>query len=566
MSGQIIPRMSRRQLLLGTSAVALSGAFGSLLAACGSGASSTPTSTGSDNSNTGATGSPSTSSVQTTPPSDPPKQGGVMAIGQPSTPVSLDPTFVADWNSREAIGYMFDTLSRIGPDGSATPSLATSWEMSKDGLTWTFHLQKDVQFHDGTAFDASAAKFTLDRYTDPKVNSKKYSSYAPFYEASEVVDPATIKITLKKPFPDLLPTLAWSWILSPKAVQAGNNDFAQHPVGTGPFTFQSYTPDSSLKMVRNPHYWNGAPYLDGVTIEVVPNTNTQMLNLETQKLDWMYDVPPDDVSLLKDHGVNVVVRPIAQFWFLMLNLASGPTTELPVRQAIAHAIDRETIIKVVLKGYADISLAGVPKNSPFFHADVPGVDYDVDKAKQLLDQAGWKADSDGVRTKNGQPLSLTVLTTTRYPWPQISQVFQEELSKIGFQAKIQSQEWGTFLNSMRAGSFSIALWELRGTSIASDDGTAGMLSTTYWNVSQIAKQPALKDVSQQIDSVINQEQSALNVAQRSALLKQFQELVYQNQLLVWLWNSKAIFGVQPNAKGYQLNNYMYVFLEKAWLA
>lgn len=529
------------------------------LAACGSGSPSTAATHG--NGSATSTGSPASSG------SSAPVSGGTLTIALDTNPVSLDPALEADWNSRQAIGYMYDTLMNVGPGGKFQPVLATSWNVSSDGLTYTFHLRKGVKFQDGTPFNAAAVAYNFDRMLNKDFNSKDYATLEPYIKSVKAQGDSTVVFHLKKPWANFLAEASWvSTMVSPTAARKYGANFYKHPVGTGPFMFKSYTPGSSLILVRNPNYWGGKVYLKEIKEEIIPDMNTQVLDVEAGKIDVMYAPPPKDVALLKKHGISIQERQTPAFSMLSLNVAKGPTADLAVRQAIAHAVDRQAIIQKVLYGYAAVSRAGLPKASPYYNADVPSMSYDPAKAKQTLDQGGWKVGKGGVRYKDGKPLAVTILATTQGSWGTISQILQQELTQVGFQAKIETQDWGTFLNSMRAGDYNIAYWYLGGFTNQASDGTMNMYSKAYWNVSQITKQPKLKSVMQQIDSLYNQEVGQADVTKRRALLDKFQQLMYKNEIMVWLWNPTTLFAMQPYVKGYQLYNFDFVWLKHAWLA
>jgi peptide/nickel transport system substrate-binding protein len=483
-----------------------------------------------------------------------------LVILQSAAPVSLNPVDEADWNSRESIGYMYDPLIYAGPHNTYLPGLATSWTSSDHGMVWTFQLRKGVTFQDGTPWNAQAAVFNFNLNFNPQ--SKNYTDFKPYVKSVVATGPYTLRITLAQPYAELIDELTWAPLfISPTAYQKeGATGFAQHPVGTGAYEFQSYAPNSDLVMTANPHYWGGAPRIQTIKVEIVPDLSTEAVDMEAHQAQFMYGPLPQDVPQLRAHGIQVLTTQTASGAMVSFNVANGPTADVNVRKAIMYAINRKAIIQAVLKGYATPTLAGVPTTSAFYHPNVPGYNFDPAKAEAILNADGWKAGQGGVRYKDGKPLAITILSNANQPWPIISQIFQQELSQIGFKASIVQQDWGTFLNSMRAGDYNIAYWYLGGFTLGSWDGTVNMNSTAYWNVSQIQKNPQLAGVMHQIDQIYNLEIGQTNPAQRSATLLRFQELDAKYVLVGWLWTPLALFAVSPNLHGYAFNNWQYLFL------
>lgn len=496
--------------------------------------------------------------------STPPAQAATntLVILQSAAPVSLNPVQENDWNSRESIGYMYDPLMYQGPNNSMTPALATSWKPSKNNMVWTFQLRKGVTFQDGTPWNAKAAVFNFN--LEMQQTSKNYSDFVPYIKTVKAVGPYTLQITLAKPDAEFLAILTWAPLfVSPTAYQKeGATGFAQHPVGTGAYEFGSYSPNSTLMLKANPNYWGGAPKIPQLKIEIVPDLNSEALAMESHTADFMYGEQPQDVQQLKAHGVTVAATPTASGDMVYFNLAKAPTNDVNVRRAIMMALNRSAMVKTIFKGYAQLTRAGVPNNSPFYHANVPEIPFNPAQAKQILTKDGWKVGAGGVRYKNGKPLAITILSNSNAPWPLVSQVMQEELSGIGFKAKIVTQDWGTFLNSGRAGDYSIAFWGLGGFSTYTWDGTVNMYSTDYWNISQMSKNPAMAGIQKQIDQIYFKQIGQANVKQRSATLLKFQQLDYKDVLVGWMWTPEALFAISPNLHNYAFNNWQYLFLNK----
>lgn len=483
-----------------------------------------------------------------------PKRGGVMVITNEQNPVSLDPQFIHDVGSSRAILHMYDPLLRLTPENEIEPWLAEHYEASPDGMVYTFHLRRGVKFHDGTSFNAEAVKFNFERHMDPAVNTRHHTYVSRYVDRVEAVDEHTVKIYLKEldvDFP-LVITAHGYHMISPTAVRTHGADFAQNPVGTGPFKFKSFEPDSHLEMVRNDEYWDGAPYLDGLRIRIIPEANVQILEAEAGNVDFAFSVQAKDVARLQSAGLVVVNRPVPTATFISMNLADGPTTELAVRRAIARAVDRDAIITSLLRGYGTMSRGGVPEGWPRHHTDVPMDPYDVAEAGRILDEAGWKLGADGIRYRDGQPLRVNVLSTQlerALSYGLMNQIIQESLTKIGIAAELRTLEWGAYLNEFRAGTWHVTFHAHNFSSPRAMFG-AVIDPDGYWNVNQHGKatDPTLAQVADRIREIYRLQATTLDDQQRYGQWHEAQMLVQQHQLLSWLVHWEALYAIQPWVK------------------
>jgi peptide/nickel transport system substrate-binding protein len=254
-----------------------------------------------------------------------------------------------------------------------------------------------------------------------------------------------------------------------------------------------------------------------------------------------------------------------------MNVTVPPTTELAVRKAIARAIDRNTIMQKVLFGLPEKALSGTPKNSPYYSADVPGVEYNPQEAGNILDQAGWTMGPNGIRQRDGQPLSLHILSTDFTDWGTYNQIFQDQLKAIGIDSQITTAEWNTYLSTWRENKEN---WNVtyhnQGSSFNSTTPIdASWAPSAFWNICQIGKatDPATKAISDQLEAINQQFLQTPDVAKRKDLAKQAQTIYADQQLVAWLWFSPSLVGVQQRVKSYDLNEHGRVIgLTKAYLA
>ncbi|HYM68377.1 MAG TPA: ABC transporter substrate-binding protein [bacterium] len=496
-------------------------------------------------------------------------KGGTVTVPATASPTSWDLT-KSDWITWGAVNYLYDRLLDADEKENLRPMLATTWSVSKDGLTYTLKLRRDVKFHDGTPFNAAAVKFNFERHL-----TNKNSRYFPDFEAIDHVetpDDATVRVVLKTVNADMPYNFAgWGAIqLSPTTTQRLGSDYASHPVGTGPFKFQAYVPDSHIEFVRNDQYWQKPPVLDGLRVNILPDLNVEMDNLQAKTLDALYYINPKDVDGVKKMGAAVEARAVPGAQFISMNVTQEPTSELAVRKAIARAVDRDAMIKKLLYGYAVKARAGASPTSHYYNPDVLMVNYNPGEAAKILDEAGWKLGPDGIRQRDGKRLALNLLSTTFQDWSLYNQVIQEQLKAVGIDSKITSLEWGTYLDTWRENKNG---WNITYHSQGSVFASTAVLECSwqpnaFWNICQIRKStdPQIQRLSQQLQSIADQVLATPDPAKRRDLAKQAQTLYQENQLTVWLWHGESLTGLQPYVKDYDMQWHgRVVGFTRAWL-
>lgn len=337
------------------------------------------------------------------------------------------------------------------------PGLAQSYDVSPDGTAYTFKLRQGVQFHDGTEMDANAVAFSYSRVLDP--DNEFYKLGQPFplmdfwYGAIDpkqtiVQDKYTVTLKLKQPFSPLEGYLAWpaASIVSPTAVKKYGAAFRENPVGTGPFKFVSWDHNQKVTFNRFDNYWGDKASLDSIVFRPLVEEQTRYTELTAGNIDLAYDLPPDNLAQVKANPrVQYLETPLGHVWFLVLNTTGGPTADVRVRQALAYAIDKQAIINDILKG------TGVPATGPVpsiidyaYNKNVQTYDYDPDKAKQLLTDAGYP---------NGFSTNFWVTQSgsgMQSPQP-MGEAIQAMFAQVGVQASIQVNEWGAYLDKYAAG-------------------------------------------------------------------------------------------------------------------
>lgn len=387
------------------------------------------------------------------------KTGGILKIAIGMNPSRMDPPNSYAGSDMMIGAHVFERLVYFEYDEktkSAVPKpwLAEKWEVAADGKEWTFNLKPGVKFHDGTSCNAAAVKFNFERTIDPEKKTRYGGDLRAVVAKVEVVDDVTLKVVTKFPVAAFLhmvgqPCLG---IMSPASVAKHGDKVGRYPTGTGPFKFVKWVSGESVELAVNENYWKQRAHLDGIVFRFVPDSSARVNMLQTGVVDVVYNVPvPDHARLKKSGKFDVISWPTATILRLMLNCQKSPTQDLRVRQAVKLAIDRPGIIENVLGGNAKESKSAV---APYSWGYYPAAEvrYDPQKAKSLLESAGWiDADNDGIREKDGQKLTLTIRAPQagRYPMDrECLLAIQENLRSVGFECKINTMEFAAFLGSL----------------------------------------------------------------------------------------------------------------------
>lgn len=359
--------------------------------------------------------------------------------------VRLDPADIDDGESAKVTHQLFDTLVRFKPGNfDLEPALAERWESDPQGLTWTFHLRAGVSFHDGTPFDAAAAKASLERLRDP---ARPYATSFAMIASIEAPDPATLVIRLSRPYAPFLRNLAmFCAAVVPLSASADRVAFARTPVGTGPFRFSAWLPNEKIVLEANPAYWGGRPRLDGIVFLPVPDNAKRLKLLESGGADVIDGISLHDAAAVERNPALRLhaTSPGANLAYLAFNTQRKPFDDPRVRRALAMAIDREGLVKHLFSGRARLAQSVIPEGF-LGHEDTPWIVRDPARAKALLAEAGFP---DGFET------TLWVMPNPRPYLPEprrIAQAVQANLAEIGVKARITSQDWGAYLAATHAG-------------------------------------------------------------------------------------------------------------------
>jgi peptide/nickel transport system substrate-binding protein len=351
---------------------------------------------------------------------------------------------------------LWDGLTRFDlTQGESTPEvipgLADSWEVAEDQLTWTFHLREGVTFHDGEPWNADAAIYNYDRQVnrdsatfDTELNSVAGILLAGI-ESARKVDDMTIELVTEKPMADLPSMLALGAFGSPKAIEELGDDFAFNPVGTGPFKFDSLQRGRELVLVRNEEYYRGPPKLDRLILRPMPEVTARMAALRAGEVNWIEVPSPDEVPALESQGFQVLTNAYSHLWPWVLDTTKAPFDDVLVRQAINLAVDRDAMADSLLQGTGAPALHYIPASDPGYAEDLPGYDYDPDRARELLAEAGYP---DGFSARVSFPTSGS---GNMIPIP-MNEALQRDLAAVGIEITLEPIEWGAMLGDFFTGT------------------------------------------------------------------------------------------------------------------
>src|SRR6266849_2914431 len=367
-----------------------------------------------------------------------PRYGGTLRIAWPGDPAFFNANQGPAQGAPAAwlMHNMYNSLLNLTPppELKIVPDLAKSWEVLDEGKTYIFHLEEGVKFHDGTDFDAEAAKWNIDRILDPEVKSW----VRPYYEEIErveVVDKYTLRIRMKEPSGALLTALGGYFqgipMISPKAFETYGKDWLYHPVGTGPYIFKEWVPGKHVILEKNPHYFKkGLPYLDTLEFRIMKDSLTASASLRSGEIDLIVLVPMQQVPLLeKNSGIKVITGPELAPTIALLNMRVKPLDDVRARRAVGgYGINRVDIAKVAFQGRATPLVSVVPPGVPDAIDLNEMYPYKPDEAKRLLTELGYNE-------KN--PLRFTILISNQdTTMADIAALVKNQMAKIGVEAKI----------------------------------------------------------------------------------------------------------------------------------
>lgn len=485
----------------------------------------------------------------------------VLVVGQVAEPRSLDPHAVTAVNDFRILMNVYDGLVRY-QDGTleVEPALAESWNISDDGLTYTFRLREGVRFHDGSPLDAEAVKFNFDRMLD---EDHPYHDTGPFplsfffsaIDSVSAVDSHTVEFRLAEPYAPFLSNLAYptGLIVSPAAVAAHGAEFGRNPSGTGPFRFVEWISNSRVVIARDDAHWDGAPALEAVVYRPIVDANTRVAEMLSGGIDLMVEVPPDNLAgFAGDSGFQVHEQAGPHLWFLILNLREGPFTDPRMRQAVNYAIDKQSLVQDVLQGTAEVAAGPTPPAFAWaYNEALEPYPYDPDRARDLIEESGHQGAELTFYVTEGGSGMLD-------PGP-MGAAIQADLARVGLDVRIETYEWNTFLGKVNPGlggeaDMAQMAW------MTNDPDTLPYLAlrTEAW-----PEQGGFNSgyySNPEVDRLLEAARRATDQDERARLYKAMQEIVHEDAPWVFVANWKQNAVTSARVQGFRLQPSFFLLL------
>lgn len=381
-----------------------------------------------------------------------PAYGDIMVEGSIGDASNLIPILSSDSTSHGVASMIYNGLVKYDKDLNIVGDLAESWNISKDGMTITFHLRKGVKWHDGYPFTAEDVLFTYQVTIDPKTPTA-YSGDFLKVKKAQAIDPYTFRVIYDIPF---APALAsWSASILPKHLLNGKDitrtKLSRSPIGTGPYMFKEWKTGQKIVLISNPDYFEGRPYIDGYIMRIIPDMATMFLELRAKGIDRMNLTPLQYTRQTENrffrNNFNKYRYLSFSYTYLGYNLKNPFFKDKRVRQAISHAINKEEIIQGVILGLGKVATGPFKPGTWAYNSGVKRDSYDPQKARKLLAEAGWKdTDGDGILDKNGKPFVFEIITNQGNEIrAKCAEIIQRRLADIGMTVKIRIIEWAAFI-------------------------------------------------------------------------------------------------------------------------
>lgn len=373
---------------------------------------------------------------------------GYLVAAIESYPLQLDPRYSTDANGVRIGNLIYNSLLRADPQSRLQPELAESLRLL-DERTYDIELRRDVTFHNGQPLTAADVKFTYDSILDPNNRSPKRGNLRPL-RAVEQIGPYQLRFHLFAAHSPFIEQLTIGIV--PVASAVNPTAPVQVPPGSGPFMLEAAESGEKITLTRNPHYWEESPPLSGVVFRTVPDALVRVLEFKKGNIDLMQnDIEPDMVPWLeKNIGADVGAYPGTTFQYIGINLMHPILKQVKVRRALAYAIDRESLVRHILKGTGTVAAGVLSPLNWAYEDNVEHWPYDPERAKQLLDEAGFPdPDGDGPLPR----FRLSFKTTNIDLRQRIAEAIKEQLERVGIELDIRSYEWAAFYSDIKKGSF-----------------------------------------------------------------------------------------------------------------
>jgi peptide/nickel transport system substrate-binding protein len=451
----------------------------------------------------------------------------------------LNPILATDSASNDINGQVYNGLVKYDKDIKLTGDLAESWDISDGGKTITFHLRKNVLWHDGQPFTAEDVKFTFNKLIDKNTRTAFAADYL-LVDKAEVIDSYTFRVHYNEAFAPALES--WGIGILPKHIWENgdihSHEANRHPIGTGPYIFQEWIPDEKIVLTANPSYYLGRPHMDRFVYRIIPDLSVQFLELRQGTLSHMTPTP-DQYNGYDEFfwAYNKFRYPAFRYDYLAFNLTHEFFKDRLVRLAIAKCINKKEIIDGVYQGYAVPATGPFPPTSWAYNPDVKAVPYDIESARLLLKEAGWEDhNGDGILDKDGKPFEFTLITNQGNKVREtMAQIIQSGLEKAGIKMNIRIIEWSVFIHKYIDQKEFEAV--LLGWNLSRDPDPYAM-----WHSSQ--KGPNQYNFvsynNPEVDKLLDQGRRSFDVTKRTGIYREIHKILATDVPYVFLVNSESL--------------------------
>jgi len=487
-----------------------------------------------------------------------PQVGGKIIVAGAREPDILDPALTT---SGSVIAYLGSGLVAIDQERTYVPYLAESWDFSEDGLIWTFHLRDDVLFHDGTPMTAQDYVWTFNRAADPELVSPTQAGMMASVSSYSAPDDYTLVMDFAMPNGGLMFTLANSGYSQPllqAAVESGGLDYGRSPVGVGPWKFKEWITGDHVTFVRNPDFnWGpahldhqGAPYVEEIVFRFIPEYATILAGLEANEIDYSAGIQPQDLEMVQGLGTYEIVESLgvgivpAIFW----DVTKPPFDDLKVRQALSLAVYRQGMLDLIHPGYGEIQYGPINRAMIGYWSGIEeiGYKYDLEKAKQLMAEAGYTPGDDGILEKDGEKLSFTLpIGDLHWSYQKTAEILQSQWAELGVDIQIEQVDTSTVISQYFGGEIPIVLLQIDWTE-GGEMLYIGFHSQSY-NLS--------KGQDAVLDELLLMPRTAADPVDRQEAVNNAAKYIVENAYMISFTAKPVFSAVNSNIKGAVFNRF-----------
>ncbi len=478
-----------------------------------------------------------------------------LVVGRANDSISLDPANTTETDSIKVTVNIFETLVKYEREGrNIVPGLAESWKSSEDGLTWVFYLRRGVKFHDGSNFNAKSVVFNFERwmdvdnpYHDGQFSYWNYvfGGFPGFIQGVKASSEHAVEIKLTKPYAPFLSALAMPvfGIQSPEAIKKYEEEVYKHPVGTGPFCFESWEQNKSIVLIKNKNYWGNTPKVDKLEFRVISSSHDRLDMLKKGEIHIADNLGPDDVAVIEEEReLQLYLRPSFNVGYLAVNKEKAPINNRLVRTALSYSINKEEMIKGIFADIAKPAKTFIPPTLWGYNDSIAEREYDPLKASELLKEAGYP---------NGFKATLWVMNNSRnyFPKPlETAEYIRESMKKANIDVTIKTFNWDEYLNKINNGEHQMALIGWTGDIIDPDNFLYTLLSSDNAKPGLAGNYAFYKN--SKVDLLLKQARETNNIVFRKDIYRRLLSIVDYDMPSIPLVHTMPVVATRTSVSGY----------------